>query len=189
MKSCSRAELRRARPLLGTVVDLACYGSSGDIDHPFAAIEKVHRLMSFHDPASDVTQLNRNAFRRKVIVHPWTWHVLLAALEFSRESEGVFDITVASLLATWNYLPRRHPKTRDGSWRDIILEKNFAVRFRRRVIVDLGGIAKGFAVDRAVDALIEKGVTSGIINAGGDVRAFGSTAQLIHLRHPCDSAR
>jgi thiamine biosynthesis lipoprotein len=57
------------------------------------------------------------------------------------------------------------------------------------LIVDLGGIAKGFAVDRAVDALKENGIEGGIVNAGGDLRTFGLASQLIHLRHPTDPTR
>ncbi len=62
-----RREVRRARPLLGTLVDVACDGSPNDITAAFATIEKVHRLMSFHDPSSDVTRINREAFRRTVM--------------------------------------------------------------------------------------------------------------------------
>lgn len=171
----STRELRRARPLLGTIVDLACAGTPNDLVAAFATIEKVHRLMSFHDPSSDVSRINREAFRRRVMVHPWTWRVLQMALDFSRESEGVFDITT--------------PQPGDGNWGDILLEENCAVRFRRRVMVDLGGIAKGFAVDRAVETLKKSKVPTGIINAGGDIRVFGSVARKIHLRDPMSPTR
>jgi thiamine biosynthesis lipoprotein len=171
----SRREVRRARPFLGTFVDVACDGSLNDVVAAFRVIEKVHRLMSFHDPGSDVSRINREAFRRTVIVHPWTWRVLQVALDFSRESEGVFDITAAQL--------------GDGDWRDIVLEENCAVRFRRRVMVDLGGIAKGFAVDRAVEKLQKNKVATGTVNAGGDIRVFGSIARTIHLRNPMSPAR
>jgi len=84
----------------------------------------------------------------------------------------------------WNYLPRRYRNVGEGNWRDVILEKNCTVRFRQRVIVDLGGIAKGFAVDRAVEALKRAGVPSGAVNAGGDLRVFGLKSELVHLRCP-----
>jgi FAD:protein FMN transferase len=190
MRSRSSIEIRRCRPLLGTFVDVACQGSPDDIDRAFAAIEKVHRLMSFHDRQSDVSRMNRDASHRSVRVHPWTWRVLKCAEEFSRKSNGVFDITMARQLVKWDYLPR--PDTRfcdGGNWRDIILHDECNVRFRRQVIVDLGGIAKGFAIDRAVEALKDNGVRAGIVNAGGDLRIFGSASQLIHVRHPADPAR
>ena len=71
-----------------------------------------------------------------------------------------------------------------GSWRDIILESAGRVRFRRPLLIDFGGIAKGFAVDRAVEILKRKRVMAAIVNAGGDLRVFGSASQLVHLRHP-----
>ncbi len=185
MKWRSKAEIRRARPLLGTIVDIACNGSSDDVDVAFAAIEKVHRLMSFHDPGSDVTRMNREAFPRGVKVDPWTWQVMTTAQRFARETDGVFDVTVASQLVKWNYLPDHgFPSIARGSWRDIFLRRNCEVSFRRRLIVDLGGIAKGFAVDRAVEVLRRRGVSEGIVNAGGDVRVFGPTSRVIHLRNP-----
>jgi FAD:protein FMN transferase len=168
MKSRSRVETRRARPLLGTIVDLS---GDGALECGFAAIAKVHRLMSVQDPSSEISRVNRDAFAKPVRVHPWTWRVLKAAQEFAQESDGIFDIAVANRL---------------GDWRDIVLEQNHQVRFRRPVTVDLGGIAKGFAVDRAVEALGRAGVSSGIVNAGGDLRVFGPESHAIHLRNPVE---
>jgi FAD:protein FMN transferase len=190
MRSRSSIEIRRCRPLLGTFVDIACQGWPDDTDLAFAAIEKVHRLMSFHDPASDVARMNRHAPYEPVKVHPWTWSVLKCAQEFSRRSDGVFDITMARQLVKWDYLPKPDKRFWDGgSWRDIVLDDEFNIRFRRRVIVDFGGIAKGFAVDRAVEALKDNGVTVGTVNAGGDLRIFGPASRLIHVRHPAEPTR
>jgi hypothetical protein len=65
-----------------------------------------------------------------------------------------------------------------------LINKDDHVRFRRPVTIDLGGIAKGFAVDRAVEALQKAGAISGIVNAGGDLRVFGEHAQEVQIRHP-----
>jgi FAD:protein FMN transferase len=190
MKLHSNIETRRCRPLLGTFVEIVAHACcdaalSLEIDDAFNAIEKVHRLMSFHDPSSDVSRMNRKAFRHGVAVHPWTWRVMRAAQRFAEESHGAFDVTVAPVLADSNHLPRRDYHFNPvGTWRDIVLRKNNEVSFRSRLIVDLGGIAKGFAVDRAVEALLDAGVSSGIVNAGGDLRIFGSKRQMIRLRHP-----
>ena len=184
--------MRRARPLLGTIVDVQARARDDvavarSIEAAFAAIERVHRLMSFHDAESDVSRMNREAFVRSVIVDKWTWRVLHAAQEFARESDGAFDITVGRLLANWNYLPRQGSRCDSiSNWRDIVLEKNCAVRFRRRLAIDLGGIAKGFAVDRAVDALTEAGARAGLVNAGGDLRVFGLQEKAVRIRYPLD---
>src|SRR4029077_2211475 len=177
-------------PLLGTLVEIACQGSPHDIDCAFTAIEKVRWLMSVHDPTSYVARMNRNASRQPYKIHPWTWRVLKSAQEFSRRSDGVFDITVARELVKWNYLPKAHNRfSGRGDWRDITLEDDCTIRFRRPVIVDFGGIAKGFAVDRAVEALKHAGVTAGIVNAGGDLRTFGGVSHFVHFRHPSEPPR
>jgi thiamine biosynthesis lipoprotein len=186
--------VRRARPYLGTFVEITARGDDeaklhGAVDRAFDAIARVDRQMSFHHSASDVSRINREAFRRKVTVDPWTWHVLQAAQELSHESDGIFDITVARKLMQWKYLPRRYRNVSEGNWRDIVLERNCTVRFRNRVIVDLGGIAKGFAVDRAVEALKCAGVPFGVVNAGGDLRVFGLKSELVHLRLPAEPMR
>jgi FAD:protein FMN transferase len=195
MRSRSTIEIRRCRPLLGTFVEIAASGTHAadlkrGIAAAFASVEKVHRLMSYHDPRSDVSRMNREAFPKSVIVHPWTWQVLEAAQQFARESDGVFDIAIARLLASRGYLPRRGYRPNNAAtWRDIFLRKNYRIFFRRSVIVDLGGIAKGFAVDRAVGALKNNGVTAGIVNAGGDLRTFGPASELVHVRHPAEPTR
>ena len=190
MRSRSSIEIRRCRPFLGTLVDVACQGSPEDVDRAFAAIEKVHRLMSFHNPTSDVARMNRHASHGPVKVHPWTWRVLKCALEFSSKSNGVFDITVGRHLVKLDYLPRLDSRgCGGGSWQDIVLDYECNVRFRRPVIVDLGGIAKGFAVDRAIEVLKDHGVAAGIVNAGGDLRIFGPASQLVHVRHPGEPTR
>ena len=190
MKSRSNIEIRRCRPLLGTLVEIAALGRNevqveGAINAAFASVAKVHRLMSYYDPRSDVSYMNREAFPRSVIVHPWTWRVLEAAQQFARESNGAFSVTIAPTLAGWRYLPRqRYRADAIATWLDIFLRKNCRVFFRRRLTVDLGGIAKGFAVDRAVEVLKRNRVMAGIVNAGGDLRVFGSASQLVHVRHP-----
>ena len=190
MRSRSNIEIRRCRPLLGTFVDVACTGSLQDVDCAFGVIEKVHRLMSFHDPASDVARMNQHSSHESVKVHPWTWRVLKCAQDFSLRSNGVFDITMAPELMKLGFLPTLHDRFEvSGCWQDIVLEDECVIRFNRPVIVDLGGIAKGFAVDRAVETLKENGVTSGIVNAGGDLRIFGATSQLVHVRHPAEPTR
>jgi FAD:protein FMN transferase len=159
------------------------------VDAAFLTIARVHRLMSFHDPESDVARMNRDACNKQVHIHPWTWRVLKSAQEFSRSTDGIFDVTMARQLVKWNYLPRCGSRYNRGNWRDIILETAGHVRFHRPLLIDFGGIAKGFAVDRAVDVLKRNRVMAGIVNAGGDLRVFGSAPQLVHLRHPAKPQR
>ena len=93
------AETRRARPLLGTFVEIAARASDETVLRRaiavgFIAVAEVQRLMNLHDPASEVSRLNREAGRRKVALHRWTLAVLRAAQKFAEESGGAFDVTV-----------------------------------------------------------------------------------------------
>jgi thiamine biosynthesis lipoprotein len=187
-------EVRRCRPLLGTFVEIQAFGTNvakleSAVEAAFLPIAQVHRLMSFHDPESEISCMNRDACYKAVRVHSWTGRVLQAAQEFSRNTDGIFDVTTAGQLVKCNYLPRYGARFGKGSWRDVILETTGHVRFRSPLLIDLGGIAKGFAVDRAVEVLKRKRVVAGIVNAGGDLRVFGSAWQLVHLRHPTQPAR
>lgn len=183
------AEVRRARPLLGTLVEVTACGPDAEhaVAQAFRAVERVHDLMSYHDPASDLSRLNREAAFRPVTVDASTWQVLAAARAFSAASDGLFDISIAPVLTRLGYLPRRADFPRasgHADWRDIELLPQEQVRFTRPLHIDLGGIAKGFAVDQAIATLQAHGVHMGRVNAGGDLRRFGGQAEAVHVRHP-----
>ena len=189
--SARTAEVRRARPLLGTLVEITAAGSTDTdvakaVEAAFACVSRVHRLMSFHRRDSDIGRLNRLALHQPVRVHYWTWRVLATAHRLSVATRGVFDITSAGLLVRWGYLPKFNmlPIDLNATWNDVLLLPDHRIRFNRSLLIDLGGIAKGFAVDRAIEALRAGGATSALVNAGGDLRAYGAVARVIHLRNP-----
>ena len=146
--------------------------------------------MSFHEGDSDVSRLNHEAYKRGVVVDPWTYEVLEAALTMHRQSEGVFDITVAPVLQKFGLLPRREPDVGSSqaalpTSKAIELLPGYRVRFRHpEVRIDLGGIAKGFAVDRAIDVLQQHNQACGLVNAGGDLAVFGPVPETVLVRHP-----
>ena len=192
--------VRRTQPLPGTFVEIAAAGADrsdlqGAIDEAFAAVAQVHRLMSFHDAQSEVSRLNRDACARAVSVHAWTYQVLETAIELSRQSSGVFDVTVAPLLQRHGLLPRGvddpPPAAKEATAAGAIeLRAHGRVRYRHRgTRIDLGGIAKGFAVDRALDVLRQHGLPRGLVNAGGDLAAFGPVAERVHIRHPANAGQ
>ena len=184
------SSLRRARPLLGTFVEIRVGGNprflSTAVDHAFAAIARVQQLMSFHDPTSDVSRLNREAYRRPVKIDPQTWAVLDHARRISEASNGAFDITVAPRLVQWGYLPESIlplPGLKANGYRAVELLMEHHARFCESTLIDLGGIAKGYAVDVACVTLERFGVFDYVVNAGGDLRV-GNTPTTIHVRHP-----
>ncbi len=177
--SLQKLVTERAQPRLGTLVsirveEMADVEAHHAIDAAFEEIATVHRLMSFHDAASDVSRLNRSC-EQPVAVHPYTFEVLDAALKFAASSDGCFDISVGAELVEWGLLPRPADAARapEGSWRDIELRNDGRVMFHRPLWIDLGGIAKGYAVDRATERLRTFGALQTVVNAGGDIRVQG----------------
>jgi thiamine biosynthesis lipoprotein len=191
--------VHRARPLLGTFVEITATGRPAAalhaaIDAAFAAVARVHRLMSFQESTSDVSRVNRHAATTAVEVHPWTYAVLTTAADLFRRSDGLFDVTVAPELQALGVLPRAADETpittrprADGA---IELLSGHRVRCGEAGIrIDLSGIAKGFAVDRAIDVLRDAGLPGGLVNAGGDLVSFGPDGHRVHLRDPRDQRR
>jgi thiamine biosynthesis lipoprotein len=166
--------MRRCRPLLGTFVEIDADRADA-IAAGFGAIECVHRLMSAHDPDSDISRINRFAHREPVEVHAWTALVIERALLWSQASCGVFDVVRAGKTALRTGLLPRHadqplPEASHWTWLEL---QGRSVRLHRAGCIDLGGIAKGFAVDRAVAAMRCAGASGGLVNAGGDLFGFG----------------
>lgn len=153
----------------------------------FAAVERVHRLMSFHDPESEISRLNRWAASGEVAVSGETFRVLQCALELHERTRGIFDIAVAPELMENRTLPRHTflggRTDYCGRTADIRFLPGGTVRFSRPLCIDLGGIAKGFAVDEAVGRLRACGMDSGFVNAGGDMACFGEPRP-VWVRHP-----
>ncbi len=192
---CGESQVvRRARPHLGTIVEITASGLEepalvSAVGAAFSAVSKVQSLMSYHDPLSELSRLNQGGHSEPVRVSAWTFSVLRAAQKLAAESDGAFDVTIAPRLVSWGYLPRVPTLGRGellATWRDVVLGPGRFVQFRRPLHIDLGGIAKGFAVDCAVEILRRRGVPTGLVNAGGDLRAFGPRDWPVQIRHPRD---
>lgn len=174
MPSCSSSTLdqRRARPLLGTYVEIAVHRSAPReaTDRAFEVIAGIQRRMSVQDPKSDLGRIAAAPPGEAVRVHASTARVLRAALKLAEYSDGVFDpVATATNGAAY--------------WRDLHLDRR-DVSCARPLRVDLSGIAKGYAVDAAVNRLRRHGVKQGIVNAGGDLRVFGDVSHRVHVRDP-----
>jgi FAD:protein FMN transferase len=186
---CGRLR-RRAQPLLGTLVEVALQlDSDRAFEHAsnaaFEVIAEVHRAMSFHDSRSDVRCISRAAPGTVLSVNPHTWKVLYLARRMELDSGGLFNVAVAPALVARGLLPQPvdAPTPTARSVADsLALLSEHRVRVSQPLWVDLGGIAKGYAVDCAVQHLQALGVRAGLVNAGGDMRAFGALTHLVFLR-------
>ncbi len=163
---------RRLRVAMGTWVAIEATHESPSallpaIDAAFAAVLEVERLMHPWRPGSDVARINAGRIRVPIELHPSTWELLALAQRISEGSDGVFDPC----------LPNQ-----PGCMSDVELTAVRQIVCHAPVAIDLGGIAKGYAVDRAVAVLRAHGCHAGLVNAGGDVRVCGSQSQRITLR-------
>jgi FAD:protein FMN transferase len=181
-----RHTTRRAELWLGTRVEISADSPSrasreDGVVAAFAAIARVHHALSLHDRESELSQVNRNAPKRVQKLSPDLRSVLACALELAACSQGAFDPTVGGRVAALGFLPPQAESDQAASWRDVLLTRRGA-RFVRPLVLDFGGIAKGHAVDCAIEASRRHGVTSGCVNAGGDLRVFGDRSERVHLR-------
>ena len=155
------------------------------IEAAFAEITKVDELMSDYKDDSEISQVNREGFKRAVEVSEPTYEVLQKAVEFSKLTGGAFDITVGPLVDLWRSAEEANSVPTDAELAEarsrvgydkLILDGNeMTVRFAvEGMRLDLGGIAKGYAIDRAVEAMRKEGALGGMVDIGGDIQCFGA---------------
>jgi len=152
-----------------------------------AALEQlgyIEGLMSIHKPDSEVSKINDNAAKEAVKLDKATFEVLQKSVEYGRLTDGAFDITVGPLEALWRKAEQEkivpdvnllQEVLSTVGYDKLILDTNdMTVRFSvEGMKIDLGGIAKGYAIDRAVEAMKAAGAIGGLVDVGGDIRCFG----------------
>ncbi len=153
---------RRARLLLGTLVEVAADGPPAAFEAAFEAVAAVQGALSHFEPGSEVGRFNDAPAGTSRPVGADAQLVLGAAARLAAWTGGRFDVALGS-----------------GRWR---LDEDRLVKLDAGARLDLGGIAKGHAVDRAVEALRAAGAVAGCVNAGGDLRCFGEPGVEIELR-------
>ena len=201
---------RSAEPAMGTLAEvLVAHPGSDASDLARAALEEirdVERRMTRFDPSSEVGRVNANPDRYFTVSRA-TGQVVSTALAIARASDGSFDPSLGRLEAQWGFYEKKPPtklptardaqKAHDPGYRNIELRGDSA-RPRLRIKgpdiqIDLGGIAKGYAVDRAVDLLRDHGVVHALVNIGGDLHALGGHPDgrpwQVGVRHPRQAGR
>lgn len=186
-----RVELvRRSFPVMGTIAEVQVAHpdprlAEAAIDAAMAELQQVERTMTRFRPDSDIGRVNSGAAVEGVTVSPETAFVIQSALAWSSVSDGAFDPALGSASALWDVLHRQEPPAdrlvarlaSRGLWRKVDLSRvgaAYQVRFNDPdVQLDLGGIAKGYGIDRSVAALRDRGVSHAIVTVGGDLYALG----------------
>jgi thiamine biosynthesis lipoprotein len=166
--------------IMGTVVEITTVPANEEaIKEAFDAIKKVDHLMSTYKPESEVSILNREGENR---LSPQTTEIIQEAIKFSEMTQGAFDITCRPLIDLWKRAKKEEKiptlqeieETKNlVSYKKIFLEANLVKFQQSEMQIDLGGIAKGWAVDKAIQVLKKSGVRAALVNAGGDLYALG----------------
>lgn len=173
---------QEARQLMWTKFEIIAYGPdrarlAEAADAAFEEIDRLDHQMSNYSETSELTYINRNAAREDVIVEKELFDLLKLSIDSSRTTGDTFDITVGPLMKAWGFFDKKgrvpdadelkSVMARIGFRHVVLNEKTHSVRFDREgVELDLGGIAKGYAVDRAAEILRAAGVTSAFITSG-----------------------
>ncbi len=187
--------------IMGTRISAEVWADEGvdgeeAIDAVMEEMRRIDRSMSTYKPDSEVSQVNAKAAQAPVRVSDELFDLLMKAVHFSQITDGAFDITYASVGFMYDF--RRQQKPSDAqikhalpavNYRHLLLDaKTRTVKFTQPAVrIDLGGIAKGHAVDRCIELLQKRGIQHALVSAGGDSRIIGDRfgqPWVIGLQHP-----
>jgi thiamine biosynthesis lipoprotein len=199
-----------SRLSMACVYAIEAYGPDRDglpriVEAALDEVDRIDRLMSHYKTGSELSRVNREAASGPVAVPPELFALLSDAMRYARETDGAFDVTVGPLMKAWGFFggsghlpePRALAAARGRvGYRHVVLDAaTSSIRFDRAgVELDLGGIAKGYAVDRAVGVLQERGAVSALVSAGGStIYALGAppgrAGWELSIQDPIDSRR
>ena len=178
------------RLVMGTFARVVVRAEDSDaakkcIESAFTQINKVDDLMSDYKNDSEISSVNRDGFKKAVQLSQSTYEVLQISIEFSKLTDGAFDVTVGPLVELFRKAKNKQvlpgqdeisqAKSKVGFEKLKLDEQNRTVQFAvEGMQLDLGGIAKGYAVDKAVETMRSHGAFGGMVDLGGDIRCFGA---------------
>ncbi len=178
---------KETRTSMYTVVEITVSSDSQQkaktaIDKAFGELERLAKLLNFYSEDSEISAINRHAGDKPVRVSPETIEIIEKALFVSENTEGAFDITVGPLVRLWDFQKKIIPdgttvkeKLKLVGYKHIIIDKGASTVFLKTkgIQIDLGGIIKGYAADKAVGVMKKQGINSGIVAVAGDIKTFG----------------
>jgi thiamine biosynthesis lipoprotein len=192
---------RAEHAIMGTEVSVDLWHE--DVKHAeqcadlvFAEMRRIDQQMSPYIPSSELSRINQQAYLEPVKISNDLFHLIQEAIKYSELSSGAFDITFSSVGYLYDYRNRLHPSDAtikkllpEINYRHIKLnEKEQTIRFSTEgVRIDLGGIAKGYAIDNAVNIMRSCGIEHGFVKAGGDSYVMGDRngqPWMLGVKHP-----
>ncbi|MDD4159766.1 MAG: FAD:protein FMN transferase [Synergistaceae bacterium] len=203
--SRSQQKIQRESYRLGTIVRITLYGDDSErlnkaIDLSMKEIERLENLLSVNIPSSDVSRLNSASGDHPVKISEETAFLLEKALEWSERTEGAFDPTIGKIVKLWGIGTERaalpdpeelREAVRLTDFRKISIvhkEDGIFVQTGKGQRIDLGGIAKGYVTDKIKELLIKEGVSSALIDLGGNIAVFGDSPKMgkwkLGIQHP-----
>ena len=200
--AAARAEwLYREEAIMGTRCAVEVWATDkaqgeAAIDAVMADMRRIDESMSTYKPESEVSRVNAGAGKAPVPVSAELFSLLQTAQQYSALSDGVFDITYASVGYLYDYRAHKRPDSKTIAaalpgvdYRQLKLDsaKRTVAFGKPGMRIDLGGIAKGYAVDRGIQILKDHGLTHAMVNAGGDTRVSGDRfgkPWVVGIRHP-----
>ncbi len=191
VNSCNKNKMeafRETRVSLYTIVTITVYSESEQkakaaIDATYTELDRLGKLLNFYSEDSEVSMINRFSGIRPVKVSTDTLDVIDRALYISRSTDGAFDITIGPIVKLWDFEKKILPDDKAikdklylVNYRNVVVDKVHSTVFLRKkgMQIDLGGIEKGYAAERAAQILKKNGITAGIIAVGGEVKPFGT---------------
>lgn len=176
------------RVLMATTVEIQVVVNSEAegkklVDDAFGEVARLEHLLSSYIDSSDITRINDAAGKAPVKVSDHTFRVIEKALEVGSLSKGAFDISYKPLAVLWKkYSPRHIPSNEEieetmklVGYQNIRLNQEEKTVFltREKMVIDTGGLAKGYIVDKTLEFILSRGYQNCLVNAGGDLRASG----------------
>lgn len=207
LPSVARAEwYQREEAIMGTRVAVELWSADAALaeramDEVMDEMRRTDELMSTYKPESQLSQVNADAHERPVQVDADIIEVVERGLAMSKLSGGAFDITYASVGYLYDYRAHQRPSDQQIAaalpgvdYRQVQVDRNArTIRFLRKgVRIDLGGIAKGYAVDQSIAHLRKLGIEHAMVNAGGDTRLLGDRRGkpwIVGIRDPRSDGR
>src|SRR2546425_4236060 len=199
-----------SRPAMGTSFEVYVYApdrerASEFFEAAFDEIERVEQALSNYRPSSELSRINAIAADAPVVTDPEVFALLERALDYSRQSDGAFDVTVGKLMKAWGFFrgAGRYPSNEElarareqTGWQRVKLDQRARSAFflTRGIELDLGGIGKGYALDCVARVLREAGVKAALISSGSSsIYAIGAppgkAGWPVHVPDPMDRTR